>query len=881
MRRRTFFWAIVLVLTLMAPGAVHSVSAAPPIVPPESTSTLIEDVTFDSGSVDIWGPAAAGQSWQLINAEWDEGGATSQTTNVVGAVDFDFDIDGCDDDLAYCISHTDEFVTLIPSRAKIGFDSDASVAGHVRLSAETTNIQGTAEITYPGTATIDYPSVDSFLAGQTVNLGGDWTLGAEATIDANESGGDLQLDGDFRVAGELEVTGYYPFSSDSATIFDVDGSDEVTLFALTAFDGTPAVAPLPILGFGGSGGPFSVKPDDVSVHPDGVITAEGTDKFSDFVFDLDAIMASPLYGIGAPTLGANMNLKSLGVPLDLVLGYDIFDADAHVDFTASQTLTFNPSISIKLSFAPPPADITGPYESKAPDNSWVIFAPGEQVGVEFPPGRRDPIDVAPQVLLDSTLHNQTSLGTNSFIQLKAGRFDYQIPNFEIFPEFGPFDTGLDYPHPHGFTEFHDLICEDCIFHTHTTIDHHNSICFPCSLHSHDGVIKYHHPHVSTEFHDEVICRACVPHFHEVFIDLHDINIGPWGPWGFPGLDVSQEPVWGPEDYAESAGPPAGLADETLDLPFTPISLSTFQLEPNDPPLADPGGPYSVNEGSVVELSALASSDEEGDPMTFAWDLDDDGQFDDGSTVVIDFPGVDGPATHTVRVEVCDPYQCTEASTTVHVLNVTPATSASPDTHSIYSTLWHSVTATFGDPGTLDTHSATIDWDDGTLAESVPVLQGVGLGSLSSTHQYFVPGAYDIEVCVTDDDGGTGCDTVELVVRPVPVLIDIKPGSDPNSINLRKKGNLPVGVFTGTYEGFWLDALAIVPESVVLAGASNLGIGQSGEDLNDDDNFDRVFHIDVPSLDLDADSTQACLTGHTSDGLHFEGCDSVRIVPSKK
>ena len=229
-------------------GIPGTTFADPPVPPPESTSSFDEDVTFESGSVDVWGAAAAGQSWQLINAEWSDGVSASETADVVGSVDFDFDGDGCDDDLLYCISHADEFVSLIASTAKIGFDSDASVAGHIRLDAQTTNIQGTAEITYPGTTTITYPSADSFLAGQTVILGAEWTLGAGATIDATESGGDLQLIGDFRVAGKLDVTGYYPFSSDSATVFDLDGSDQVTLFALSAFEGTPAVPPLPILG---------------------------------------------------------------------------------------------------------------------------------------------------------------------------------------------------------------------------------------------------------------------------------------------------------------------------------------------------------------------------------------------------------------------------------------------------------------------------------------------------------------------------------------------------------------------------------------------------------------------------------------------------------
>ena len=788
MKRRTFSWAIVLLLILVGPEAVQSVSAAPPVPPPESTSAFDEDVTFESGSVDVWESALEGGSWQFLNAEWSEGGSASVTTNVVGSVDFNFDGDGCDDDLLFCFINPGNFVSLIPSTAKIGFDSDASVAGHIRLSALTTKLQGTAEITYPGTVSIGYPSADSFLAGQTVNLGGDWTLGAGATIDASQTGGNFQLDGDFRVAGLLDVTGYFPFSSDSARIYDIDGSDQVTLFALTAFEGTPEVPPLPILGFGGSLGPYRVNPDDVTVDTDGVIIATGTDKFSNFIFDLDAIAASPLYGIGAPTLGVNVNLQDLGIPLDLVLGYDIFDADAHIDFTASQTLTFNPSISIKLSFDPPPAGITGPYESKASDNSWVIFAPGEQVGIEFPPGRRDPIDVTPQVLLDSTLHNQSSLATNSLIQLKAGRFDYQIPSFEIFPEFGPFDTGLDFVELHGDVKWDET-------HIDTSTHHHDSICFPCTLdvhssnhnafhlfcagtcnHTHSSD-KYHHLHVdTTTHHHDSFSFGRIFHLHNVTTHFHDINIGPFGPWGFPGLDVSQDPVWGPEDYAENPGPPFSLSDDTLELPFTPINLSSFLLEPNDPPVADPGGPYEVSEGSAVELSALASSDEEGDPMTFAWDLDDDGSFETLG-VEVSFAGIDGPADHTVTVQVCDPYSCTEDSVNVHVNNVAPNLSISAPAVVLRNDAVV-LSGTWTDPGIHhdNPYSWALDYDGGAGgADSGTASYG---DSIVRTTSYALEGFYIVTFDVTDKDGGHGSTaaTIEVKNRP-PDCSDAGPSID--------------------------------------------------------------------------------------------------------
>jgi predicted extracellular nuclease len=47
---------------------------------------------------------------------------------------------------------------------------------------------------------------------------------------------------------------------------------------------------------------------------------------------------------------------------------------------------------------------------------------------------------------------------------------------------------------------------------------------------------------------------------------------------------------------------------------------------NAPPTVDAGGPYSVNEGSSVTVSATGS-DPNGDPLTYAWDLDNNGSFE--------------------------------------------------------------------------------------------------------------------------------------------------------------------------------------------------------------------------------------------------------------
>ncbi|NIM51710.1 MAG: hypothetical protein GTN78_25700 [Gemmatimonadales bacterium] len=108
---------------------------------------------------------------------------------------------------------------------------------------------------------------------------------------------------------------------------------------------------------------------------------------------------------------------------------------------------------------------------------------------------------------------------------------------------------------------------------------------------------------------------------------------------------------------------------------------------------------------------------------------------------------------------------------------------------------------------------------------------------------------------------------------IPVDIDIKPGSFPNSINRKSKGNVPVALLSSAT----FDATTADRSTVEFADASPLDIGKSPEDVNDDGLLDVVFHFATQSLNLPDGTTEACMTGKTTDGRQFKGCDSVRLV----
>jgi hypothetical protein len=46
-------------------------------------------------------------------------------------------------------------------------------------------------------------------------------------------------------------------------------------------------------------------------------------------------------------------------------------------------------------------------------------------------------------------------------------------------------------------------------------------------------------------------------------------------------------------------------------------------------------------------------------------------------------------------------------------------------------------------------------------------------------------------------------------------------------------------------------------------------------------YGSVLYFKTQDLDLDENSTEATLTGDTTDGKHIEGTDTVNIVPKGK
>jgi len=305
---------------------------------------------------------------------------------------------------------------------------------------------------------------------------------------------------------------------------------------------------------------------------------------------------------------------------------------------------------------------------------------------------------------------------------------------------------------------------------------------------------------------------------------------------------------------------------------------------NVAPEVDAGLEATIDEGDTF-LSSGSFTDPGADSWTATVDYGDNSgvqslDLDEDKTFILSHT-YDDNDVYTVTITVTDDDTGVgTGTTTVTVNNMAPTVDAGPDAENS-SGQTHQLSASFTDPGIFDTHTAIIDWGDGSEPEAGEVSESEGAGTVTSSHQYFVPDTYTITVTVIDKDGDERSDSIDKKVLRLPVRIDIKPDSDPNPINIGNKGKLPVIIFGGEYEGVILDASTIDWSSVVFTEAPALNIGKSpAEELDGDGYLDQVYHFNTQETNLTVDSTEACLTGMTTGNIYFEGYDGVRIVPPK-
>jgi hypothetical protein len=130
------------------------------------------------------------------------------------------------------------------------------------------------------------------------------------------------------------------------------------------------------------------------------------------------------------------------------------------------------------------------------------------------------------------------------------------------------------------------------------------------------------------------------------------------------------------------------------------------------------------------------------------------------------------------------------------------------------------------------------------------------------------------------DPGIGyiCDipiTVKIGQAVVNVVIDIKPCSYPNVINLKSNGVIPVAILTTKN----FDATTVDPLSVLFGpnGATEVHERGHEEDVDGDGDVDLMLHFATQETGIQPGATSASLIGKTYSGQDFEGSDEIVIL----
>ncbi len=193
--------------------------------------------------------------------------------------------------------------------------------------------------------------------------------------------------------------------------------------------------------------------------------------------------------------------------------------------------------------------------------------------------------------------------------------------------------------------------------------------------------------------------------------------------------------------------------------------TTIDVE-NVAPTFSLGGDRVIDEGGSVEISTTFT-----DPGADVWSATV--AFDGGAPAELPLTGMSFgidrsyPDDGEFSIEVCvsddDTTVCDSA--VVEVVNVPPEVTIDSVPADFVVRVADGVVAGFTDVGALDTHTASIDWGDGP-AEG----RGSVVGEVTGSHAYEASGMVTIQVCVTDDDGGTGCASVSVdVLSPTEAI----------------------------------------------------------------------------------------------------------------
>lgn len=108
-----------------------------------------------------------------------------------------------------------------------------------------------------------------------------------------------------------------------------------------------------------------------------------------------------------------------------------------------------------------------------------------------------------------------------------------------------------------------------------------------------------------------------------------------------------------------------------------------------------------------------------------------------------------------------------------VANTAPVVNAGPDQPATEDMAFN-LTATFIDADASDTHTAIVNWGDGSPVEAALVTEPSGLnpGFVTANHTYLTPGDYTVTVTVVDNANASGNDSLQVAVVPEAAMLSL-------------------------------------------------------------------------------------------------------------
>jgi PKD repeat protein len=186
-----------------------------------------------------------------------------------------------------------------------------------------------------------------------------------------------------------------------------------------------------------------------------------------------------------------------------------------------------------------------------------------------------------------------------------------------------------------------------------------------------------------------------------------------------------------------------------------VDVETKTVTVNAPPSASfTSSPANPSTGTAVTFTST-STDSDGTITGQAWDLDNDGGFDDGTTASVSQTFAT-PGEKTVKLRVTDNRGTQDTETkTIAVANRAPTVAITSDPASPLSGQTFTLTASAGDP---DGSVASYAWDvDGNGTDNFAA------GTATKTASFAAPGTYPVKVRVTDNSGAATVATLNVTV----------------------------------------------------------------------------------------------------------------------